>query len=137
MVWNSHLLLGVAVIAGLSLAGPPAARSADVAFGRRVAERYCGGCHAIGAGRSPNPRSPPFRRLYRRYRTGGLDALLAEGMVAPTTPAEEGAAPLHPSMPQVSLGEDEVAALKAYLRSLEPRRRARAGRPQASATGSH
>ena len=42
-------------------------------------------------------------------------------MLAPTDRPEEGEAPRHPRMPQAALGEDEVAALKAYLHSLEPK----------------
>jgi mono/diheme cytochrome c family protein len=117
-----HALIVLLAASSLSLFGPQfvRAQSSDVEFGRRIAERNCGECHAIGAGRSPNPDSPPFRLLYRRYRAGGLDALLAEGMLAPTAPPEEGSVPVHPRMPQVVLGDDEIAALKAYLHSLEP-----------------
>jgi mono/diheme cytochrome c family protein len=131
MAQSSPMILGAAAMMWLSLGGPPPAHSADVIYGRRIAERYCSGCHAIGSGQSPNPHSPPFRKLYKRYRVGGLEALLTEGMVAPTSPPEEGGAPMHPKMPQAVLGEDEIAALKAYLHSLEPPRR----RPTAQAAG--
>jgi mono/diheme cytochrome c family protein len=110
------ILIGTAILA----ASLSHAESTQIAFGQRIAERNCGACHAIGAGPSPNPKSPPFRLLYRRYRRGKLDSLLAEGMLAPTFPPEEGGAPRHPWMPQTVLGEDEIAALKAYLHSLEP-----------------
>jgi len=98
-----------------------AAERADVAAGRAIAARNCGVCHATAAGRSPLPDAPPFRRLYRRYRPGGLGALLQEGMLPPDEPADEGAQVRHPRMPIVPLGPDEVAELKAYLRSLDPR----------------
>ena len=111
-----------AVLLGLAVAGEGRAQSADAAYGRRLAQRYCSNCHAIDGGRRPNPDAPPFRTLNKRYRAGGLDALLTEGMLAPTNPPEEGAARIHPRMPQAVLGDDEIDALKAYLHSLEPRR---------------
>lgn len=110
----------IAASAGLLCASAAWAESPDVVFGRRLAERNCGACHAVAEGRSPNPRAPPFRELYRRYPPGGLDALLSEGMLAPQVPPEEGGGRRHPWMPQVRLGPDEAAALKAYLHSLEP-----------------
>lgn len=122
----------------LSFASAGRAQSADVAYGQRLAQRYCGGCHAVGAGPSPNPDSPPFRKLYKRYRAGGLDALLSEGMLAPTNPSEEGSPRLHPRMPQAVLGEDQIAALKAYLHSLEPpnqQRRRQAGAARSTPHG--
>ena len=120
MVRHAYLILIAAAIMSLSACGLTRAESPEIAFGRRIAERNCGGCHAIGAGQSPNPKSPPFRLLYRRYRHGDLDSLLVEGMLAPSNPPEEGSAPSHPWMPQAALGEDEIAALKAYLYSVEP-----------------
>jgi mono/diheme cytochrome c family protein len=122
MIRSRKLAALAAMALAVSAATLACAQSPDVAFGRRVAQRNCGGCHAVAGGRSPNPDSPPFRRLYRRYGPGGLDALLAEGMLAPTDRSEEGGRPYHPRMPQVRLDEDEAAALKAYLKSLEPRR---------------
>lgn len=112
----------IAASAGLLAASVARAETPDVAFGRRIAERNCGGCHAVPDGASPNPRAPPFRDLYRRYPPAGLDALLSEGMLAPEVRPEEGGPRRHPWMPQVNLGPDEVAALKAYLHSLEPPR---------------
>jgi len=117
---HAEIILIAATLLSLSAGGLVRAASPEAALGRRIAQRNCGGCHAIGAGRSPNPDSPPFRRLYRRYGRGGLDRLLTEGMLAsPDRPDEVGPG-VHPRMPQVTLSEDEVAALKAYLHSLEP-----------------
>ncbi len=120
MVHPAHAMLIAAASLSLVATDVARARSPDVVFGQRIAERNCGECHAIGDGPSPNRDSPPFRLLYLRYGAGGLDALLAEGMLAPTAPAAEGSPRTHPRMPQVILGEDELAALKAYLHSLEP-----------------
>jgi len=89
--------------------------------GKRIAERNCGGCHAVGPGRSLLADAPPFRTLHDRYPRGGLDQILEEGMLRPSRVPEEGSPPSHPRMPTADLGDDEVADLKAYLRSLDPR----------------
>jgi mono/diheme cytochrome c family protein len=124
----SALRLGLAVAALAAACG--AAQAAErpapdlVIAGERVAQRSCGGCHAVGAGESPFPGAPPFRDLHRRYRAGGLAQLLQEGMLQPTTPADEGSPTRHPLMPMVSLGVDEIDELTAYLESLETAPRA-------------
>ncbi len=102
--------------------------SLQIASGRRLARANCGECHAIGAGRSPFRDAPPFRQLYRRYRAGGLDALLDEGMIA-RPPIEEEGERFHPRMPSVDLDDTERSDLRAYLQSLEPHRRVRRRQP--------
>lgn len=105
------------------LAAPAQAQPDDaptIAFGRSVAQRFCGQCHGLGADPSPFPDAPSFGDLHQRYRGGGLDALLKEGMLTPDPSMEEGNMPGHPRMPQRRLDIDERAALAAYLRSLEP-----------------
>jgi mono/diheme cytochrome c family protein len=92
-----------------------------VAAGRLIAQRNCGGCHAVAAGPSPFAEAPAFGGLYRRYGTGGLDQLLARGMLADhPRPLDEGRRAPNPRMPSVALDSDEIANLAAYLRSLEP-----------------
>lgn len=100
--------------------GPPPA--APLAYGQGIAQRSCGGCHAVAEGPSPLAAAPPFRDLHRRYPVGGLAQFLDEGMLPPDQPLEEGSPATHPRMPVAALGADEVAALTAYLRSLEPKR---------------
>lgn len=90
--------------------------------GQRLAQRHCGGCHAVTGSTSPLADAPPFAKLFLRYRPGRLDAVLAEGMLAPRQRPEEGSPSGHPRMPMAQLDDDEVADLKAYLRSLDPRR---------------
>jgi mono/diheme cytochrome c family protein len=88
--------------------------------GRRIAQTYCGQCHALGAGPSPLADAPPFATLHRRYpEGGGLGDLLGEGMIAPATPPEEGQPRMHPRMPQAKLDDDQVGALVAFLRSVQ------------------
>ena len=112
----------VILVAGALASTAQAADSGKAAAGERVARSACGGCHATAQGASPLADAPPFRELYRRYPPGGLEQLLQEGMLPPDRPQEEGSGVRHPRMPQVALDVDEVASLKAYLTSLEPRR---------------
>lgn len=115
-------LLAACANGGAADSAPAAATpaAATIAYGQRIAERSCGGCHAVGEGASPLADAPPFRTLHRRYPAGGLAQLLEEGMLPPTTMQEEGSRPTHPRMPVATLDPDEVSALTAYLRSLEP-----------------
>lgn len=116
----------VAMLAGVASAGVARktveVSDSDVSLGQRIAQRHCGGCHAVAAGDSPLADAPPFRTLHRRYPAGGLAQLLDEGMLPEQYPREEGARQGHPRMPTAKLDLDEVAALTAYLRSLEPPR---------------
>lgn len=114
------LLLTTQACSQISGQAPPTS-SSQIPQGQRVAQRACGGCHAVAEGASPLADAPPFRNLHRRYPAGGLPQLLAEGMLPADRPQEEGSRPGHPRMPEAQLDLDEVAALTAYLRSLEPR----------------
>lgn len=111
-----------------------AGESAEVAAGRRVAERSCGGCHATGAGPSPLADAPPFRQLYLRYPPEGLGRLLQEGMIAPQEPRDEAPAVFHPRMPIVDLDSGQISDLRAFLESLAPHGRGAKPRRQ-SPTG--
>ncbi|CAN5529428.1 hypothetical protein BH10PSE3_BH10PSE3_26940 [soil metagenome] len=102
---------------GDALAGD---RAGDAIAGQRVAQRNCGGCHAVAKGASPLDDAPPFRDLHKRYRAGGLAQLLREGMLQPLRMPEEGSPRRHPRMPMAVLGDDEITQLTAYLKSLEP-----------------
>jgi cytochrome c553 len=110
-------LVGACTLAGAESQRPPPRMSGN----QGVAERNCGGCHAVGAGDSKLADAPPFRTLHDRYPPGGLDEILQGGMLRPSRMPEEGSPPSHPRMPMADLDDDEVAQLKAYLRSLDPR----------------
>lgn len=98
-----------------------APRSLTADAGRLVAQRNCSSCHSIAEGPSPLADAPPFSRLHLRYGAGGLAELLEKGMIFDwPRPLEEGARPVHPRMPALVLGEDEVIALAEYLRTFEP-----------------
>lgn len=115
-------LVAASLLAG-GLAAMATAASAQVSVvnGQKLAQRQCGGCHAVSGLKSPLPGAPAFAKLYLRYPPGGLDRVLSEGMLSPQSPPEEGSPPTHPRMPQVKFDDDQRADLKAYLRSLDPR----------------
>ena len=117
------LASGLAAAVQASPELPPRLLSSQAQGGQRIAQRNCGICHAVDARPSPLADAPPFATLYRRYPPGGLDQILTEGMLAPSRKPEEGSPDHHPRMPMVELDDDEVAQLKAYLRSLDPRPR--------------
>ena len=71
----------------------------------------CSRCHAIGRdGASPHPAAPPFRTLSRKYPIEGLAETLAEGLSVG-----------HPDMPEFVFEPDEIAAILAYLKSIQER----------------
>ena len=111
------LAAGAAFTAGC---GTKPADSTSAAAGRLVAERHCATCHSIANGKSPVQDAPPFAQLHNRYGAGGLVELLGKGMIKDMPrPLDGGAQRLHPRMPAFPLGEDEVVALAAYLRTFE------------------
>jgi cytochrome c len=99
----SLMLLGAAGCAAMADDG-------HLANGYRLAQRDCGGCHAVDArGKSPNADAPLFRLLAQGgYDVDGLAASLRGGMMVG-----------HPRMPLISLGEDEIADLAAYVKSIQ------------------
>ena len=88
-------------------ARPPSA----IERGRAIVAWDCGGCHAIGkSGASAFPGAPPFRTLGARYEIEGLAEALAEGISVG-----------HPAMPEKVYPADEVGAIIAYLKSVQPK----------------
>lgn len=115
-------LTATALLAGGLLVGATsAAAQASAANGQKLAQRHCGGCHAVSGVKSALPGAPAFTKLYLRYPPGAVDQVLSEGMLSPKSPPEEGSPQTHPRMPQVKLDDDQRADLKAYLLSLDPR----------------
>jgi cytochrome c len=81
--------------------------------GKAIAARNCGGCHAIGySGASPNPKSPPFRFLARKYPLSNLEEALGEGIIV----GHEGL-----EMPPFQFDPRQIEALLAYLASIQKR----------------
>jgi cytochrome c len=104
-------LCGVMVI-GAALASPcSAAGPADMlAKGRALLAANCARCHGIDANdESKHKEAPPFRVVVTRYPPDNLAEALAEGIVSG-----------HPDMPEFVFEPDEIAAITAYLASLQP-----------------
>lgn len=100
------ILLAASMV--LSAAGRLVAAPPDPIAGRDLAQSLCGGCHATGeTGRSPNPESPPFRDLHKRYPVEDLAESLAEGIVTG-----------HPDMPEFQLTPKAIDDFIAYLQGL-------------------
>jgi mono/diheme cytochrome c family protein len=69
----------------------------------------CSQCHAIGrTGASRHPGALPFRMLSTRYPIEALAESLAEGLSVG-----------NPDMPEFSFEHDEIAAILAYLKSVQ------------------
>jgi cytochrome c len=102
-------LFALAALGGASRAG--AAGDDNLKYGESIAKANCGRCHAIGrAGRSRNPKSPPFRHLSRKYPLSNLEEALGEGIVV----GHEGL-----EMPQFQFDAKQIEALLAYLNSIQ------------------
>jgi mono/diheme cytochrome c family protein len=112
------------LIAGV-LAATATAASAQVdqtSRGRLLVQRYCAGCHAIDrSGKSPNAAAPPFRELNSRYKIDDLGEALAEGILVG-----------HPAMPEMRFPPDDVAAILAYIKSVQAHQQAAVRMPPIS-----
>lgn len=97
----------VALVLVLALAGQGAA--ADRANGRRIAERWCAGCHVVSPGQSRgSDQVPTFAEIgsAERLDEGALRAFLAD--------------PTHSRMPPLSLTRSEIADVVAYIQGQRP-----------------
>jgi len=109
-----YILIALLTALAVSAALPAHAQTASslVREGRQIAMADCGACHALGAkGPSPSAQAPPFRDISLRYDPDNLAEALAEGISVG-----------HPAMPERAYPADKIAALLAYLRSLQPMR---------------
>jgi mono/diheme cytochrome c family protein len=87
----------------------PASAETLVGSGREIANTFCSRCHAIH-GKSPNPKSPPFRLLGKKYPLSNLEEALSEGIVV----GHEGE-----EMPPFTFSAQQIEALLAYLASVQ------------------
>jgi cytochrome c len=87
----------------------PSAPDSQVAEGEYLARLHCASCHAIGArDQSKHPEAPPFRILSRSYPVSALEEPLAEGIMVG-----------HPEMPEFRFRPEDVAAMIAFLESIQ------------------
>jgi cytochrome c len=103
----------VAALAAMSVACPLSAFAQEQTSLERRGESLlatrCARCHATGrTGASVHSDAPPFRTLSSRYRVEELGEALAEGLSVG-----------HPDMPEFVFDPDEVAAILAYLKSIQ------------------
>jgi mono/diheme cytochrome c family protein len=79
--------------------------------GRAIANANCSRCHATGTrGKSPNPASPPFRTLTKKYPLENLEEALAEGIVV----GHGGLV-----MPRFEFSPAQIEALLDYIASIQ------------------
>lgn len=99
------------ILTGCAVALALPAQAQSVAQGRRLALTHCASCHSVErSGASPNPRSPPFRVIGRKYKVDDLDEAFAEGIVTG-----------HPGMPEFTLEPPHIEALLAYIKTVSRR----------------
>ena len=85
--------------------------AATLNFGQKIAQKNCGRCHAVDrVGASPNPKSPPFRYLARKYPLENLEEARGEGIVV----GHDGM-----QMPEFRLSTMQIEAFLAYLESIQ------------------
>lgn len=102
-----RLLAAVALLPQLSLAEETPLQR----HGEELLKAKCAWCHAVGrTGSSPRPEAPAFRLLSRKYPIEGLAESLAEGISVG-----------HADMPEFVFEAKDVAAIIAYLNSIQER----------------
>jgi mono/diheme cytochrome c family protein len=110
ILW-SLVALASSVVAGCALMEPlyPGPDLPLVESGRALALGECSACHAVGAGGgAPATGAPSFSSVAERYRNYRLDWELE-------TISQVG----HYRMPAKTLTSPEIAALAAYIRTLD------------------
>ncbi|MFY9657998.1 MAG: cytochrome c [Methylocystis sp.] len=106
---RASLLLGF--LLPLLILPPAVAAESPVEEGQAIVKANCSRCHAIGpTGESPNPKSPPFRTLSKKYPVQNLEEALAEGIIV----GHE-----NEQMPSFQFSPSQVEAIVAYLESLQ------------------
>ena len=81
----------------------------QVSEGRFLVDVHCAACHAVARNdRSKHPEAPALRTLSKNYPVAALEESLAEGIVVG-----------HPDMPEFRFRPEDVAAVIAYLESIQ------------------
>lgn len=97
------------VIAALATADPVRAEgNLDIAYGKALVEANCASCHGVRAtDKSSHPDALPLRALSMRYALFALEEAFAEGISTG-----------HPDMPEFIATPEQIAAIIAYIGSL-------------------
>lgn len=93
-------------------AGASDSASAGEAAGEKILVANCSPCHALEGGPSPVAHAPVFATLSERYRVTDLEEALAEGIAVGHGEVE---------MPEFRFEPDEIAAIIAFLSSIQAR----------------
>lgn len=102
----SMRLLLCAVV--LTFATAPSIAGEEPVTGQKLAENYCGQCHATNkSGDSPLAAAPPFREIAKRYPPETMAESFAEGITTG-----------HEDMPEFVFEVDEIGPLIAYFQQL-------------------
>jgi cytochrome c len=109
----SKFILSLVAVGWLVLSGCLVVMAQDNATvesrGQHLLATNCSRCHAIGrTGASSHRQAPPFRTLGHRYPIETLAEALAEGLYTG-----------HPDMPEFIFEIRDVAAILAYLQSIQ------------------
>lgn len=103
--------VALSVFLALATASQAAGDQDLVTRGKTIVTRNCAACHAVETrGDSPNPAAPRFRQLHERYDVEALAEGLAEGLTVG-----------HGPMPEWTFPPADVAAIVAYLKSIQTR----------------
>ena len=83
---------------------------AEVAYGKALVEANCAACHAVGAtDTSRHETAPPLRSLSELYPLDALEEAFVEGISTG-----------HPDMPEFIASPEQIAAIIAYIDSIQP-----------------
>jgi cytochrome c len=102
-------VIRAAIFALVVATAPCQAAETAAELGQAIVQDLCARCHAVGAaGESALSAAPPFRTLGQRFEISDLQEALAEGIVT-----------AHPDMPEFAFAPEDVAAIIAYLESIQ------------------
>lgn len=101
---------GRIIVAFLIVLGAGQASAQDPAEeGRALLQANCARCHAVGkTDVSPLKGAPPFRIIGQSYELDRFARYLTRGIASS-----------HPDMPEFRFGDDDAAAVVAYLRTIQ------------------
>jgi cytochrome c len=103
------IVLLIASLLALALAGSAAQAQDPARRGRALLKEFCARCHAIGkTGDSPVRGALPFRTLSRSFDLDRFPRLLERGLSSS-----------HPAMPEFRFSGRDARAVTFYLRSIQ------------------
>ena len=106
MTGFSRLSIAIGALGALIFAAAPAV-AADASNGKRLAERWCAGCHLVSSSQTKaSDQVPPFATIAKMPDFSA--AKIALFLLDP-----------HPKMPNMSLSRTEAADIAAYIATLK------------------